>query len=122
MSEDMPVPAGAAAPATRHEPFRVDVHPERDVVRVVPVGELDIATAPRLERELHELRSSGFDHVVLDMRGLTFMDSSGVRVVVAEHRFAEAGDREFSLISGPPAIQRVLEVCGMLGHLHLHDA
>jgi anti-sigma B factor antagonist len=103
-------------------PFRVDVHPEREAVRVAPVGELDIATAALLERELVELRGSGFDHVVLDMRGLTFLDSSGIRVVVAEHRFAQTSDREFSIISGPRAIQRVLELCGMLEHLHVHDA
>ena len=105
----------------RAAPFRVDVHPEREVVRVAPVGELDMATAPLLERELVELRSSGFDHLVLDMRGLTFLDSSGIRVVVAEHRSAQASDREFSLISGPRAVQRVLELCGLLEHLHVHD-
>jgi anti-sigma B factor antagonist len=103
-------------------PFRVDVHPEREAVRVVPVGELDLATAPLLERELHELRKSGFDQVVLDMRQLTFIDSSGIRVLVAEHRFVERSDRRFSVIGGPRAIQRVLELCGVLDHLHVHDA
>ena len=101
------------------EPFRVDVHPERDVVRVVPSGELDMATAPLLERELHELRDSGFDHVVLDMHGLTFIDSSGIRVVLAEHRHADTCDRMFSLIGVPPVIHRALEVCGLLAHLNL---
>ena len=79
------------------------MHPERDVVRVVPVGELDLATAGMLERELHELRDAGFDHVVLDMRELTFIDSSGIRVVVAEHRFADTSDHEFSLVSCRPS-------------------
>ncbi len=100
-------------------PFRVDVHPERDVVRVVPVGELDLATAAELEEQLHELRSAGFDRVVLDLRELTFIDSSGIRVVVAEHQFADRSDHGFSLISGPPAVQRALELCGLLGHLHV---
>jgi anti-anti-sigma factor len=122
MSEDMPVAADVGGPTAQYEPFRVEVHPERDAVRVVPVGELDLATSPLLERELLELRSSGFDRVVLDMRRLSFIDSSGMRVVVAEHRFADTADREFSLISGPPAVQRVLELCGMLGHLRIHDA
>jgi anti-anti-sigma factor len=99
--------------------FRVDVHPERDVVRVVPVGELDLATAAVLEEQLHELRSAGFDQVVLDLRELTFIDSCGIRVVVAEQQFADRSGHAFSLISGPPAIQRALEVCGLLGRLHL---
>ena len=106
-------------PLSRSAPFRVDVHPERDAVRVVPAGELDLATAELLERQLHELRDAGFDHVVLDLRELTFIDSSGIRVVVAEHRFAETTDHDFSLISGAPAVPRALEVCGLLGRLHI---
>jgi len=116
------VPTDAIPPRQRATPFRVDVHPERDVVRVVPVGELDLATAGVLEHELHELRSAGFDRVVLDLRELTFIDSSGIRVVLAEHRFADTSNHEFSLISGPPAIQRALEICGLLGLLDVNEA
>jgi anti-anti-sigma factor len=116
------LPANAMPSKSRHVPFRVDVHPERDVVRVVPVGELDLATAGLLEKELHELRSSGFDHVVLDMHELTFIDSSGIRVVLAERKFAEASDRELSLIGLQPAIHRALEVCGLLSHLDIDPA
>ena len=118
--QEVPVPAERRSAATaRPRRLHVDVHPERDVVRVVPVGELDLATAGVLEHQLHELRDAGFDHVVLDMRELTFIDSSGIRVVVSEHRFAETSEHEFSLISGPPVIQRALEVCGLLGLLHV---
>ncbi len=122
MPQDTPAQAGAGVTPPHLTPFRVEVHPEREVVRVVPVGELDLAASPQLERELRELRSSGFDHVVLDMHQLTFIDSSGIRVVAAEHRYADTSDRRLSLISVPPAIRRVLEMCGMLGHLHVDDA
>ena len=88
-------------------------------MRVVPVGELDLATTPELEAQLHELRRSGFEHVVLDMRGLTFIDSSGIRAILAENQFADTNGREFSLLSGPPAVQRALEVCGLLEHLRV---
>ena len=63
-------------------PFRVDVHPERDSVRVVPVGELDTATADELQTKLCELREAGFDRVVLDLRELEFLDSTGLRLLV----------------------------------------
>ena len=119
--QEVTVPAGADPPRPHRAPFRVDVHPERDVVRVVPVGELDLATAGLLERQLHELRDAGFDHVVLDMRELTFIDSSGIRVVVAEHRFADTSDHEFSLISGPPvdpARARGLRAAGAAARRH----
>lgn len=101
-------------PPNQPAPFRVDVHPERDTVRVVPVGELDLATGELLEQQLHELHSAGFDRVVLDLRELTFIDSSGIRVVVAEHQFAERVEHAFSLIGGPPPVRRALEVCGLL--------
>ncbi len=103
----------------QYTPFRVDVHPERDVVRVVPHGELDVATAPQLEAQLHELRRSGFERFALDLRELQFVDSTGIRVIVAEHRFATANDREFTLIGGRPAVRRALEVCGLLEHLRV---
>jgi anti-sigma B factor antagonist len=103
----------------QYAPFRVDVHPERDIVRVVPVGELDLATAPELEAELHELRRSGFERVALDLRELHFVDSTGIRVIVTEHQFATANGREFSLIGGRPAVRRALELCGLLEHLHV---
>jgi anti-sigma B factor antagonist len=99
--------------------FRVDVHPERDAVRVVPVGELAVATAPELEAQLHELRTSGFERVVLDLRELSFVDSTGIRVIVTEHRFAQANQRELSLVGGRPAVRRALELCGLLEHLHV---
>jgi anti-anti-sigma factor len=115
----MTTPTDAERLAQHLRPFRVDVHPERDIVRVAPVGELDLATAPLLERELHDLRDSGFEQVVLDMHDLSFIDSSGIRVVLAEHRFARDGDRRFSLVGVPPVIHRALEVCGLLAHLDI---
>ncbi len=115
----MTVPTDAEPLGQHSAPFGVEVHPERDIVRVVPSGELDLATVPVLEGTLHELRDSGFDHVVLDMRELTFIDSSGIRVVLAEHRHADTSDRRFTLIGVPPVIHRALEVCGLLAHLNV---
>ena len=65
-----------------------------DGVRLLEVfGELDLATAPRLE---HALAEAG-DDVLLDLRGLTFMDSTGVRVLL------EAAERGGGLRIVPPA-------------------
>ena len=102
-----------------YAPFRIDVHPERDAVRVVPVGELDVATAPELEAQLRELGRSGFERVVLDLRGLRFVDSTGIRAILIADRDAGASGHEFSLIGGPPAVQRALELCGLLERLRV---
>ncbi len=104
-------------PAPRQDAtaFRVAVHPERDVVRVAPAGELDLATCGALGAQLKELHDSGFTHLVLDLRGLTFLDSSGIALIFAEHALARGNGHRFSLIPGRPAIRRVLQICGIDG-------
>lgn len=98
-------------------PFQVDVQPVRDGVRVVPVGELDLATAAELEATLQELREAGFARVVLDLGQLDFLASAGLRLLLVEDDLARRGDHEFTLVAGSPAIQRVIETCGLLEHL-----
>ena len=106
--------SAGAEPVKQHlAPFRVDVHPERDVVRVVPVGELDLATAALLERELHELRDSGFDHVVLDMHNLSFIDSSGLRELVIAARRARRAGYPFRAVNPSEHIRRLFELTAL---------
>ena len=63
-------------------PFSVDVLPEREVVRVCPHGEVDLDTAETVRERVEELTSVGFARVVLDLRGVTFLDSTGLRLVL----------------------------------------
>lgn len=97
--------------------FRVDLYPERDCVRVAPVGELDVATADELAMKLSELREVGFERIVIDLRELEFLGSAGLRLLVMEDDLARRGGHELTLIAGPPAVQRVIEVCGLIEHL-----
>jgi len=99
----------------RHVPeaFRVDVHPEREVVRLAPIGELDLATADMVYAQLRDLYEAGFQHIVLDLRGLTFLDSSGLALLIAEDRRARESGRTFSIIHGRPTVERVLKISGL---------
>ncbi|MDP1849477.1 MAG: STAS domain-containing protein [Solirubrobacteraceae bacterium] len=97
--------------------FRVALHPERDCVRVVAAGDLDVATSPALEARLRELREAGFGRIVLDLRELHFLGSAGLRLLVQEHELARRDGHEFALVAGPPAIQRAVQLCGLLDHL-----
>jgi anti-sigma B factor antagonist len=81
-----------------------------------PTGELDIATAPRLERALHDGRRPG-DDVVLDLAGLEFVDSTGLRVIVRAVEAAHRDGWDLRLRHGPPAVRRVFEIAGVLGAL-----
>jgi anti-anti-sigma factor len=82
-------------------------------VRLALRGELDISTADQLETEIEALNSGGSERVVLDLRELEFIDSSGIRILVlAAKRFGEAG-REFALIRGIEEVDRVLRLTGI---------
>lgn len=91
----------------------IAVDPQRDVVRVAPAGELDAANAGALQAQLDDLHGAGFKHVVLDLRELTFMDSTAIRLILEEDRLARSSGRRLSLIKGSPAVQRVLSICGL---------
>jgi anti-sigma B factor antagonist len=94
-------------------PFDLPVVSHRDYVRVAPSGELDLDTCAPLRAQLDELWESGWTDVVLDLRAVTFMDSTALHVVVDNHKRATGGDMRFSLIDGPPAVSRVLELTGL---------
>ena len=95
-------------------PFRCDVIPERARVRVVPAGDLDLETAPALERTVRELLRSGFADVVLDLAELDFMDSAGLHLILALQSAAESCECRFRVRQGPPAVQRIFELTGTL--------
>jgi anti-sigma B factor antagonist len=86
-------------------------------VRVVPVGELDLSTGATLDRRLRELHESGSGRLVVDLRRLSFMDSSGLRLLLRWNEAVRADGAELSLIAGPPEIQRVFETTGLLDRL-----
>jgi anti-sigma B factor antagonist len=109
------------AMATPPEDFSIAAHEREGRAHLTLRGELDLATAPELE-ELLEARIDSGD-VVLDLRALEFMDSSGVRVLVAAHtRAGRAGTR---LIVVRPergsAVRKIIEISGLDGELNLVD-
>jgi anti-sigma B factor antagonist len=81
------------------------------VAIVAPTGELDLSGASVLEAELDRLAGEPeLGVIVLDLRGLEFMDSSGLRLVVlADMKAREAGQR-FALIRGGDTVHRVFEI------------
>jgi anti-anti-sigma factor len=107
--------AGRFAPPPT--PFEICVQPGREAVRVLPVGELDLAGSRRLSTAVDELAETGFEHIVIDLRGLEFIDCAGVRVLLAQHDAAMRDGRRLSLIHGRPCIRRVFALTGTLDML-----
>lgn len=89
---------------------------------ISPSGELDIASAPELERAIAEATAEPGAQLVLDLRELTFMDSSGLRTLAQTNAQATKGQFELSIIRGQRQIERVLEISGLATLLPLVDA
>jgi anti-anti-sigma factor len=89
-----------------------------DGIVLVMSGEIDLATASTVEHELLRAEQS-HDLVALDLSNLSFMDSTGLHViVVADRRMRERGGR-LLIVQGPPQIRRVFELTGVADHMEL---
>jgi anti-sigma B factor antagonist len=86
---------------------------------VAPSGELDIATVDVLERALLEAEQTDAELIVLDLSGLTFIDSTGLRLVLdVNERCGGTVDR-LRVIAGSPAVERLLDIVGLRERLPL---
>ncbi|MDP9294712.1 MAG: STAS domain-containing protein [Actinomycetota bacterium] len=103
------------------EPFRIEVEPSRDVVRIIPVGDLDLATAGNLRDEIERLHGAGFNRLVLDLRQVRFMDSTGLRLILEVDVQSRGDGWDFSLVRGPDAVQRLFELTNLTGRLDFVD-
>jgi anti-sigma B factor antagonist len=86
-----------------------------DGVAVVSVaGELDASNHQRLQECLCEVRSAGATEVIVDVEHLTFMDSTGLSVLVASRRRMEADGGTFSVLAPTHIVKRLFDVTGQL--------
>jgi anti-sigma B factor antagonist len=104
-----------------HEPFRCELEPERERVRLRPIGEIDMATVPVLETHLSELTAAGFKQVTLDLRAVCFLDSTGLRMILEWDARSRADGFAFSLVAGPPTVQRLFDLTDTTARLSFID-
>jgi anti-sigma B factor antagonist len=102
--------------------FRVEVRNEDHAAVVTVSGELDLASSPALEEELDRVVSSQTPLVVIDLRALEFMDSTGLSVLIRAHQRAEERGLRFGLVRGSQQVQRLLSLTGVAERLTLVDA
>ncbi|HEX7300869.1 MAG TPA: anti-sigma factor antagonist [Solirubrobacteraceae bacterium] len=95
-------------------PLAVDEEPERGGEHVVRIeGELDIATAPKLEAVLLRKRPRD-ERVILDLADLRFMDSTGLRILLRATAAAKEGRWELYLRNVPDNVRRLFTLSGVL--------
>jgi anti-sigma B factor antagonist len=105
------------------EPFAVEVQRRKHVAIVQPRGELDLATVETLRSALDEAIAEtlsaalgGMEHgarLVLDLRGLSFIDSTGLHLLVALDQRAQRDGFQLTLLAPAAPIDRAIQLCGL---------
>jgi anti-sigma B factor antagonist len=91
-------------------------------VHVTLHGELDLATAPRLQAELEDiLRADGIERLVLDLRELLFLDSSGLEVIIQTDARGRREGFDVTVVRGPRAVERLFAVMQLERRLRMVD-
>ena len=102
--------------------LNVDIESANGRARIALSGELDISSASRMEDELSSLQAQSPKLLVLDLRELEFMDSTGLRLIVRADEAARAGGTRFVIVRGPEPVQRVFQIVGLDTRLEMTDA
>ncbi|HXE45249.1 MAG TPA: STAS domain-containing protein [Conexibacter sp.] len=90
-------------------------------VRLALTGELDIAGAARVEQELERIEQQPPATIVLDLRQLAFMDSTGLRVIVAADGRARERGWRLVIVRGSATVQRIIEMTRLDERLEIVD-
>ena len=101
--------------------FDVNVRSEGGATVVALAGELDIAAAPTLEERLEVVFADGPSRLVFDLRGLEFIDSTGLSVLVKANQRAETAGLPFGLAGGGTQVRRLLSLTGIAERLTVAD-
>lgn len=94
---------------------------EGTTVRVALIGELDIAGAARVEQELERIEQDPPATLVLDLRELAFMDSTGLRVIIAADDRAREQERRLVVVRGSDTVQRIIAMTRLDERLEIVD-
>jgi anti-sigma B factor antagonist len=99
----------------------IDRHPLEDGVELELRGELEISTVPHLRRALRDVRDEDVSLVRLDISGLEFVDSTGLRALLVAHRQASVAGWRLALTRAPAHVQQMFELTRTQGVLPFED-
>jgi anti-sigma B factor antagonist len=93
--------------------FSTDATLQDHTYRLRLAGDLDVGSLPDAQAAAAAAFDQEWERLVVDLKGLEFMDSSGIRFVTELHSRCRAADRTLSITPGPQAVQRVFEITGL---------
>jgi anti-sigma B factor antagonist len=102
--------------------FAVHTHITGRTALVTVSGELDLVSSPWVERALEQVAGSDVELMIIDLRGLDFMDSTGLHCVLRAQNQAQESGRRFALVRGRQQVQRLFDLTGVSDSLTIVDS
>ena len=102
--------------------FDLKITPAGEETRVAVSGELDAYTAPQLRKLLDEVLDGTVSRVVVDLKSTSFIDSTGLGVLVGAARKARSHEGELVLDSPVRSVHRVLQITGLTLSIPVRNA
>jgi anti-sigma B factor antagonist len=97
--------------------LKIDIRQDADRAVLSLAGELDMANAPLFETALDGAELTAASALVLDLQELRFIDSTGLRIILATRERCRERGQDFAITPGSPQVQRLLSVTGVGEHL-----
>ncbi len=89
---------------------------------VTVAGEIDVYTSPLLQERLVEVLREGLSSIVLDLSAVTFLDSTGLGVLITGLKRCRSADGDLVLVTAQPNVLKVLEITGLNDVFQVHDS
>jgi anti-sigma B factor antagonist len=105
-----------------HPYLTIEVTRSSEARTIALTGEADLLGAPNIEAALKDASAGEPELIVIDLRNLTFIDSSGLQALITGHELCRARGHELRMIPGPENVQRLFELTGMNEALPFTDA
>ena len=102
--------------------FQVDTQTTGRTIMLALHGELDLVSSPMLEAAFERAYELEFELIIVDLRGLEFMDSTGLHRLVAGQQRASQSGRRFALVRGGEQVQRLFDLTGIAEVLTIVDS
>jgi anti-sigma B factor antagonist len=99
--------------ASEHPHLTIDVTSPPEAQMIALTGEADLLGAPSILAAVKDASAGGPELIVVDLRNLTFIDSSGLQALITGLELCRARGHELRIIRGPENVQRLFELTGM---------
>ncbi|HEX8074873.1 MAG TPA: STAS domain-containing protein [Thermoleophilaceae bacterium] len=99
----------------------METREEQDTVRIAVGGELDLSSALTFDEEVRRAEERRPATLILDLRRLRFMDSTGLRLIMSAQARAAKRGRRLAIVLGSDAVRRIFRLAGVNRHLEIVD-